>query len=658
MHAPTPPSPERRAFLRAAATAAAATAGAIGTDTAAFRAFAAAAQDKAMPNAAPAVTPETVLKTLRTGHPRLLVSDADVERTRKAAESDPIAKRYRDDLYKEGNGLLDDPTVEYKLVGPRLLDQSRKALRRVYTLAGLYRLDGDRKWVERAMTELRAAAAFPDWNPSHFLDVAEMTHAFAIGYDWLYPALSPDDRRLLREAIINKGLRRGEEAYKGEKPWKWWTTVDHNWNQVCNGGLTLGALAVADEEPKLAGFIVASALKSLPRAMASFGPDGGWNEGPGYWAYTVRYTVPLIAGLESALGTDFGLATAHGFDRTGAFRLYFVGPSRRPFNYADGGDGATGGTHDMYWLGRRFKRPVYFAEGGGGALGLFWHEPHTATPASANVPLDNVFRGIDVAFLRSAWDDPNALWVGFKGGDNAANHSHLDLGTFVFDALGERWASDLGGDNYNLPAYFGKARWTYYRLRTEGQNTLLLDGANQETKAKAPLLAFASRPDTGYAVADLTAGYKAAGATHVRRGVALVAGRRALLVQDEFATKEPVAYSWQMHTRAAVKADGRTATLTLNSKTLTARLLDAPAGATFAVESAAPPPLNNGVGPQQNPNTGVSRLVVRLPEKAAEARVAVLLSPGSGDASEAVTVRPLDAWVRDAPPLPKLGGAI
>ena len=48
------------------------------------------------------------------------------------------------------------------------------------------------------MKELRAAAAFPDWNPSHFLDTAEMTHAFAIGYDWLYEGLGPEARGVQR----------------------------------------------------------------------------------------------------------------------------------------------------------------------------------------------------------------------------------------------------------------------------------------------------------------------------------------------------------------------------------------------------------------------------------------------------------------------------
>ena len=107
-----------------------------------------------------------------------------------------------------------------------------------------------------------------------------------------------------------------------------------------------------------------------------------------------------------------------------------------------------------------------------------------ALPGSSPPPLDKLFRGIDVAFFRSAGNDKDAFFVGFKGGDNKANHSHLDLGTFVLDALGQRWALDLGSDDYNLPGYFGKQRWNYYRLRTEGHNTLTIEGENQNPEAR------------------------------------------------------------------------------------------------------------------------------------------------------------------------------
>ena len=603
---------------------------------------------------------DAALKKLKKEHPRLLVTDSDMARTRAYLRSDATARQYRDRIAAAGEKILAQPPVEYKLIGPRLLDKSRTCLSRVYTLVTLYRLDGEAKWLERAKQELFAVAAFPDWHPPHFLDTAEMTHAFAIGYDWLYPVLTPDERTTIRTAIVEKGLRRGEEAYRGTQAWKWWTTVHHNWNQVCNGGMILGALAVADEEPELAKFILASALKSLPLAMASFAPDGGWNEGPGYWDFTLQYTVALLAGLNSALGTDFGLSREAGFDRTGSFRVFFVGPTGRPFNYADVGDGKAGDAPVMYWLARHFKQPLYAWEAkrsagnGGSPLDLLWYQPSELAPASTKIPLDTVFRGVDVAFLRSSWSDPNALWVGFKGGDNKSNHSHLDLGTFVFDALGERWAIEIGSDNYNLPDYFGKKRWTYYRLRTEGQNTLLLNGENQDPKAAAPLLAFSSKPEAAYAVTDLTAGYAPVGAAKVLRGMALVNGRTGLLIQDEITAPSPTEYRWQIHTRAEIATNNSEATLTLNGKTLTARILS-PAGAVFAVESAAPPAINGGEGPQQNPNDGVRKLVAHLPNKVKEARIVVVLAP-AGASIPSLTVTPLADWIRNAPPLPKLGG--
>jgi hypothetical protein len=204
----------------------------------------------------------------------------------------------------------------------------------------------------------------------------------------------------------------------------------------------------------------------------------------------------------------------------------------------------------------------------------------------------------------------------------------------VLDALGERWALDLGPDDYNLPGYFGKQRWTYYRLRTESHNTLTIDGANQVASARAPLVVFHSTPEKAYAVADLTTGY-APKVTQARRGLALL-DRRRVLVQDEIQAPRPVEVVWRLPTKAKVKAEGDRATLTLGKTTLEARLLS-PAGARFAVAAASAPP------PQaQQPD--VRALVVRLPAQAGEVRLAVLLTPGGGD-GPAPKLEPLAAWI-------------
>ena len=108
-----------------------------------------------------------------------------------------------------------------------------------------------------------AAAEFSDWNPSHFLDVGEMTLALAIGYDWLYDQLTEKERETIAEAIIEKGLK---PSFRGKQ---FWISGTNNWNQVCHTGMAAGALAVYREEPDLAEQVIERADNNLPKAMKS-----------------------------------------------------------------------------------------------------------------------------------------------------------------------------------------------------------------------------------------------------------------------------------------------------------------------------------------------------------------------------------------------------
>jgi len=562
------------------------------------------------------------LKTLRKQHPRLIAPDADLERIRELIRRAPQARGIYQALLEEADRIQSAAPVEHILIGPRLLAQSRRCLDRIYTLALLYRLDGKREYLERALKELRAAAEFPDWNPSHFLDTAEMTHAFAIGYDWLYHALTDEQRAWIRRAIIEKGIRQALPLYEQQRGW---VVNRFNWNQVCNGGIGLGALAIADEEPELCRRVLAWALESLPRAMASYAPDGGWPEGPGYWHYATRYNVYFLAGLESTLGTDFSLSALPGFAQAGRFRVYFSSPAEKTFNYADAGD-SIGGAAEMFWLARKFNQPVYawhqqrrleVPNARPDALDLVWYQPEARSPQAAGWPLDALFRGVEVAFFRSSWEDPDALFVGVKAGDLKVGHSQLDLGTFVLDFGRQRWALDLGSDDYNMPGYFGKQRWTYYRMRTESHNTLLIDNENQDPKAEATIVGHRFTPELAMVRMDLTKAYPGKLARQ-QRGIAMIA-RRHVVVQDEIQAPQPVEALWGMITDAEVQIKGPAAELSKPGWALSARVLSPPGAIFDLVSTAAPPP--------QNPNRGTRKLVVRLPEKVTELRLVVALTP-------------------------------
>ena len=578
-----------------------------------------------------------ILDTLRSDHPRLIALEPDLDRIRESIEMYPAARAVRDRLQKNAEEIISAPPVKHELIGPRLLGQSRLCLERVYTLALLYRLEGDERFAERAKKEILTAAAFPDWNPSNFLDTAEMTHALAIGYDWLYGYLDDESRTAVSEAIVEKGIKPALKDYEDRIRW---TVYQFNWSQVCNGGISIGALAIADEEPVLAERVLARSLVSIRGPMETYAPDGGWDEGPGYWHYATRYNVYMMAAIESALGSDFDLLRLPGFAVTGDFRVHFVGPTGRTFNYADADEEAAG-AHEMFWLARKFDNPLYawhqhqFLDDPD-PFDLIWFEPEGRGPAETGFPLDAEYQNTGVTFMRSAWEDSDAVFVGFKGGDSRVSHSQLDLGTFVFDALGYRWATDLGKDDYNLPGYFGANRWDYYRMRTESHNTLLINGENQPPEAKAGISKFVSRPDRAFAIANLSDGYPMM--SSVRRGVVLV-DRTHLLVQDEVESGEPADVLWGMLTPGDVKLDGASAVLTQGGTHVRVRILE-PDDAVFETMDANPEP-------PQAQNPGITKLVVRLSGRVTSERIAVVFTPyrsGEPVSEFSEGIKPLSAW--------------
>jgi hypothetical protein len=596
-------------------------------------------------------TAEQVLAALRKEHPRLLVK-ADGFRTLAAkVAAVPEAGRWATEIRQAADGLLETPPSQYVIPdGKRLLYTSRAVLDRTLTLAMTFQLTREARYRDRLWRELEAAAHFKDWNPSHYLDTAEMTAALALGYDWMHAEWTPAQRAELKQAIVEKGLTPSLELYRGHHGWP---AQKNNWNQVCNGGMTLGALAVADEAPEISGEILAAAIRSVPRAMQSFAPDGAWGEGPMYWDYATKYNVFMLAALDSALGTDYGLAKIDGFAKAGEFPIFTTGPLGLSFNYADANAQGPGGAQ-LLWLATKFDAPALAAWRlqhtlrTPGALDLLWGAAWLEhPPKGAELPLARYFRDAEVVTMRSAWEDPEATFVGFKGGDNRVTHSHLDLGSFVLDAAGCRWAFDLGPDDYNLPGYFGDKRWAYYRCRAEGQNTLVLnpgEGPDQETGAAAPIQRFESQPGRAFAIADLTAAY-AKSATRVRRGIALQG--RQVVVQDEIAAREPAHFYWFLHTTAEIACDGATARLTLEGRHLSARILS-PAGATFRVLPVEPlatsphPPRQQVKASASAPTpSGARKLTVELKE-VRDLTLTVLLTPDPE--APVPTVKPLAEW--------------
>ena len=571
---------------------------------------------------------------VRPDHPRLLVTEGDVARVKQLAATDKTAAAWTDSILKRADAQLDAPPEGY---GRPLLGHSRAVYGRVLLLSTAYRLTGGRKYADAVRTQLLAVCDFPDWQPDDFIATAEMMTAVAIGYDWTFDALPAADRQTIREALAEKGLSPGLGYYQRNKRWP---RATNNWNLVCNGGLTVAALAVAGDADgptarRLALVVLGEAEGSVANGLRSYAPDGGWEEGPTYWNYATRYAVLRLAALQTAAGREEELSRWTGLAETGLFRIDALGPTRKNFNFADANE-KPGTSPEMFWLARAAGRPAYAAferrlvKGEPDPLDLLWYEPAGEEAIQQGVPTDAQFRGVGVAFLRSKWGDPNATYVGFKGGSNSASHGHLNAGTFVLDALGQRWAVQLGGDDYDLPGYFNDKRTDYFRTGTRGQNTLLIDGRGQDPKGESPLVGFSAESNP-FAVADLTDAYRGRCRT-ILRGVRLL-GTRAL-VQDEIELEKPSLLTWNLHTPADVSPDGNRATLTLGGKVLEARILS-PAGARFEV-------VDDNPLPPEAQSPGVKNLRIRLGDFKS-GRIAVLFTP-AGASDELPELRRISGW--------------
>jgi uncharacterized protein YjdB len=600
--------------------------------------------------------------------PRIIVGMADFDRISELAPTDGNMASWYANVKELADEALAAPPSQYVLGdGVRLLEVSREVLKRVRNLAMFYRISGETVYAERAWEELATAAAFPDWHPVHFLDTAEMTAAAAIGYDWLYEYWTPERRSTLRTAIVEKGLNPALTFYRNRSEW---TVRTNNWNSVCNGGIAMGALAIAGDDPSLDGMlgeILTGGIRSLPLTLNEYKPDGGWFEGPTYWDYGTSYAIYYLSSLEQSLGTDFGLSTMPGFADTVKFPMYMTGTAGS-YNFADASADFVA-SPTVLWFAQRFADPEFAwyhkqmsAKKRGGVLDLIWYRPELYQAAQAPGQLDEVFQYVRAAGMRSLWSDDQGLFVGFKGGDNQFAHGDLDIGSFVFDALGVRWVEDFGAENYNLPAYWdygaNGGRWKYYRKRAEGHNTLLINpdsGPDQHPYAKGEVESFYSGPREAWGIVDLTTAYQD-DVLSAKRGFKLGKGRTELLIQDEIRAKGPADVRWQIHTQAAVEVapDGKSATLGYRDRRLLLEIAS-PARGSFYTAAAAPLPSSpNPAG--QSANGTFTTVGIRL-ENTLEETIAVRFVPllrNQAAEADVSAVIPIEEWVSSSLPRAEL----
>lgn len=455
-------------------------------------------------------------------HPRLLLKKGDESKIIELIGNDSIMKKIHYGILSECNKYLCENPLERVKIGRRLLSTSREALKRIFYLSYIYRISNNEKYAERARLELLQVCTFSDWNPSHFLDVGEMTMAVAIGYDWLFDYLSENDREFIKDAIYNKGIL---PSYN-EKYNSFYKKVN-NWNQVCNSGLVYGALAIFENKTKEAQYIIDKAIETNAVSLKCYAPDGGYPEGYGYWGYGTSFQVMMIAALKSSLNDECGLTESQGFLESARFMQFMVAPSWKTFNFSDNNAGMEINPV-LFWFANKLNDPS-----------LLWIEMKMLKDRpfkeldSRLLPCALIFRAITrdksviepncnywsnrgetpIFVYRSGWNSPQDTYLGIKGGSASTSHAHMDAGSFIYEKNGVRWSIDLGMQNYNSLESRGidlwnrkqnSQRWGVFRIGSSGHTTITMNNEKHKVNGYAEIIEEFRLPYKKGAKLDLT----------------------------------------------------------------------------------------------------------------------------------------------------------
>lgn len=599
-------------------------------------------------------------KSVVPDHPRILLQNDENLQLINRVKTDSLWHTFQEQSLKVAGKITNFPLLKRELTGKRLLDVSREALYRISMLSYAYRTTGDTLYAKAAEKEMVNVCGFVDWNPSHFLDVAEMTTAVSIGYDWLYGFLSEYSRTEIRNAIINKGLKPSLLPEYNS-----WLMKDNNWNQVCNAAMTLGALAIWDDNKTLATKIVNRSLKSVRLSMANYGPDGGYAEGYAYWQYGTTFNVMMIDALEKVFGSDFGLSKSDGFLKTPYFITNMVGQNLAPFNFGDS-NGGLRLNPALFWFAHRLDAPsligyeliqlsrkkTYSGIGNGRflpAVFIWGAGLNLQRPDVNKMPVKTCYVAqgeAPVCVLRTSEKEEKGICVALKGGSPASNsHTHMDEGSFIIDVDGLRWAMDFGPqDYYSIESkgidlwnnsQYGQ-RWTIFRYNNFAHNVVSVDHQLFDVNGKSKIDSWSDNPLFLFGATNTTSFYGGK-IKLAKRGIAII-NKEYIQIQDELQSgNQPVTIEWRMVTPAKATISGKTIVLEQDGEKMILEL-SSDDTATPEIWSTQP---ENGVN-APNPGTVIVGFATTLPVHTVKTLIVRLFRQGSEKPRLIST--PIDNW--------------
>ncbi len=379
---------------------------------------------------------------------------------------------------------------------------------------------GEKTWVfpahDGALRNFKGEVIEIDLNSSYY------SWNLALAAYWLGDKPSPEVKKLLADNLERRTFTPFTNLITTGKPAMWWLTSEMNWNSVCLAGVT-GAALTTIESPQRRAFFAAAAEKYSEYFLKGFTPDGYCSEGIGYWNYGFGHFAMLAETLKQATDGKVDLLTAERirpivlFGRRmeilpGIYPAFSdcrldVKPDERLMGFLSRRLNLGWDDYEKLSLEVDFMTRARLCEAAIFVFRDFTPDAHKAT-GMPEQPLRDWFSDGGILICRPKSGSTHALGAALKGGHNAENHNHNDLGSFVV-ALGKSTPLlDPGSEVYTAHT-FGPNRYDSNVLNSFGHPVPRVAGTLQVTgrQAQAKILKtqFTDAEDTY--VIDISSAY-------------------------------------------------------------------------------------------------------------------------------------------------------
>ena len=539
--------------------------------------------------------PSTIRKELTGVHPRVYLTQADIDQLKEKAKTHP-------ELWQTAVSRVRALTTEPAPAPAQERRVQNEVGLGIAEAAFAFKMTGDRKYFDAAIKYIDAGISYEVWGytynkPDVDLAAGHLLYGMGWGYDLLYNDLTPAQRTRIKNKLVRQA-RLLHDFFKIKNGKTYAYSQNHTFIPI--SGLAITAYALMDEVPEAKEW--ASTSRAIfDRVLSTLGEDGYFYESMEYWIFSMPWIVHYMDAHAQATGEDLyrGLA---GLENTHKFIAHITLPGGEfNFDYGDIYAGPItrarkGNDYERERIDSKFRTNYNILYNlatrysSGEAQGVaewakskgqvnaeemwtfIWYDPKIKSVPIKDQPKYHWFKDHGVVFWRSSWDDDATAWS-FKAGPPeghaataklkafpdwrlSSGHAHPDAGGFIIWSKGRYLTGDSGYAGVPMTEHHNAVTFDGIGQAKEGKGHDAFAGVSYDRMNQIRVTDVSFADGKVLISSDLKAAYEPEVGVEkfTRRFTFTVPG--TFLVQDQIATSKPRKITSYLHSDNAIVRNG------------------------------------------------------------------------------------------------------